>query len=168
MLNFLQLSALVCSGSLSRKYAKRWEAIALYVELSNGVPSGQNELDYFTMEMIGAVQDEAGQKAKRAKILFSGTPAHCKDLAAIANNLYPHIIETTKNKYQPLLSNPDRKCPLEPLVLTPPLTQCCGVKITIRNRPSFPTVYTSNGTFVAATYHGQCLNCKTTLLPFPL
>ena len=32
--------------------------------------------------------------------------------------------------------------------------------ITIRNRPSFPIVYTSHGTNVAASFNGNCKTCK--------
>ena len=37
---------------------------------------------------------------------------------------------------------------------------CCGSSITIRNRPSFPIVYTSHGTSVAAAFNGNCKKCK--------
>ena len=33
-------------------------------------------------------------------------------------------------------------------------------KISSRNRPSFPIVYTTQGTFVAASFSGQCLTCR--------
>ena len=65
----------------------------------------------------------------------------------------------------PLLSTPDRKSPLKPLILTPPVSTCCDSNIQIRNRPSFPIVYTRNGTFVAASYHGQCQKCKRLFYP---
>ena len=32
-----------------------------------------------------------------------------------------------------------------------------------RNRPSFPLVYTTNGTKVAAAYNGMCTECKSTI-----
>ena len=37
---------------------------------------------------------------------------------------------------------------------------CCGSSITIHNRPSFPIVYTSHGTSVAAAFNGNCKKCK--------
>ena len=33
------------------------------------------------------------------------------------------------------------------------------------NRPSFPLVYTTKGTYVAALFHGECLQCKTKWYP---
>ena len=33
------------------------------------------------------------------------------------------------------------------------------------NRPSFPLVYTMNGTYVGALFHGQCDKCNTKYFP---
>ena len=35
--------------------------------------------------------------------------------------------------------------------------------VACRNRPSFPVVYTTNGTRVAAAYSGMCTECESTI-----
>ncbi len=41
-------------------------------------------------------------------------------------------------------------------ILLPHTKQCCGEAIIIRNRPSFPIVYTTDGTFIGALFTGEC------------
>ncbi len=57
--------------------------------------------------------------------------------------------------------------PVKPLVLTPGRLsrECCGRRVVVGNRPSFPLVYTTQGTRVAAVYHGSCHNCGTSYYP---
>ena len=38
----------------------------------------------------------------------------------------------------------------------PPILECCGHPVTVRNRPSFPLVYTTRGTFVGAAFSAEC------------
>ena len=42
-----------------------------------------------------------------------------------------------------------------PVILLPPVSQCCGHNLVIRNRPSQARVYTSHGTEIAA----KCKSC---------
>ena len=44
---------------------------------------------------------------------------------------------------------------LKHIILLPTAKICCGVNIIIRNRPSFPLVYTTNGTVIAALFSGE-------------
>jgi hypothetical protein len=48
---------------------------------------------------------------------------------------------------------------LKQLILIPPIKMCCGAATLIRNRPSFPLVYTTRGTFVAAAFIAECRHC---------
>ena len=66
-------------------------------------------------------------------------------------NIFPLI--PLKQLYKPLISSA-----LKPLVISPKISVCCDTRIQIRNRPSFPLVYTSTGTYIAASYH-PLLNC---------
>ena len=46
-----------------------------------------------------------------------------------------------------------------PIIFLPPVNQCCGSKLCIRNRPSHPEdVYTMSCTKVAASFVGECRN----------
>ena len=54
------------------------------------------------------------------------------------------------------------------LILTPPVSNCCDCRLTPRYRPSLPLVYTSTGTYTAASYHSYCQTCSTTYYPYKL
>ena len=43
-----------------------------------------------------------------------------------------------------------------PVILLPPVSQCCGNHLLIRNRPSHARVYTTHGTDIAAVFTGEC------------
>ena len=48
---------------------------------------------------------------------------------------------------------------LKPLILMPLVMECCSTRTRVDPRPSFPLVYTLDGTLVAAMFHGQCKRC---------
>ena len=52
------------------------------------------------------------------------------------------------------------KTGLKHLILLPPVKECCELPTSIRNRPSFPLVYTMQGTLVAAMYSAECKHCS--------
>ena len=162
LVTYLQVSALLFAVEhFPENTPKRWEAIALYLEYHHEQNSDQI-FDTFTISHSEACN--TGSKRKCSKEIFNGTALQCKELAHILQ-FYPTLYLSLKEQYMPLLSTPDRKSPLKPLILTPPITTCCDSNILIRNRPSFPIVYTRNGTFVAASYHGHCQKCKRLFYP---
>lgn len=57
------------------------------------------------------------------------------------------------------------KSAFKPIILLPTKLQCCEKKIKMDSRPSFPVVYTMQGTYVGALFHGQCENCKIRYFP---
>ena len=158
--NYLQLCALLFAlDHFPANNPRRWEAIASYIEMLTQKDEDVTGLELFDMYLTQTTA------TKRSKRVFTGSPQECRDLTNIIHTSYPHIISTVKQLYQPLLSNPDRKSPLKPLVLTPPLSACCGSTFTLRNRPAFPIVYTNSGTYIAASYHGNCTACKKVYYP---
>ena len=162
LVTYLQVSALLFAVEhFPENTPKRWEAIALYLEYHHEQNSDQI-FDTFTISHPEACN--TGSKRKCSKEIFNGTALQCKELAHILQ-FYPTLYSSLKEQYMPLLSTPDRKSPLKPLILTPPITTCCDSNILIRNRPSIPIVYTRNGTFVAASYHGHCQKCKRLFYP---
>ena len=60
---------------------------------------------------------------------------------------------------EPFVKSPGKKT-LKTIVLLPSKFTCCGSDITIRNWLSFPIMYTSQGTNVAASFNGNCKTCR--------
>ena len=42
----------------------------------------------------------------------------------------------------------------------PPINECCLSPLKIDPRPCCPLIYTTNGTFVGAMFHGRCRKCS--------
>ena len=55
-----------------------------------------------------------------------------------------------------MLSTSPERIALKHIILAPRIGECCGEPIVMRNRPSFPLVYTTKGAFFAALYNGEC------------
>ncbi len=45
-----------------------------------------------------------------------------------------------------------------PVILLPPVSQCCGYNLLIHNRPSHARVYTTHGTDIARVFTRECRN----------
>lgn len=108
LVNYLQISALLFAlDHFPENTPKRWQAIALYVELASSVRDDHRS-ELITECFTPSEENERNAcRTKRIKCQFQGTPAECKDLASILNKWYPHILEHTKQLYSPFLSNPD-------------------------------------------------------------
>lgn len=120
VVNYLQLSALLFAlDHYPDNAPKRWEAIAAYIELMKPDSDCEQDLETFTLTY--------SNPPKRIKKAFTGTADECKQLTAIIMSCYPYLIDNVKQRYHPLLSNPDRKSPLKPVILTPPISR--GVAI---------------------------------------
>lgn len=86
----------------------------------------------------------------------------CKLVYRLIRNKYPSLLH--QNIAEALFKR-SSKTAFKPVILIPSHTVCCGSKIKMDNRPSFPLVYTTKGTYVAALFHGECLQCKTKWYP---
>lgn len=84
---------------------------------------------------------------------------NCKLVYRLISNKYPSLLHV--NIAEKLFKR-SGKTSFKPVVLIPCKTEYCGSKIKVDNRPSFPLVYTTKGTYVAPLVHGQCAKCKTT------
>ncbi len=160
LVNYLQLSAFLFGlEHFPNNTPKRWEAISIYLGLLQPSVSEESEqriMECFTIECSHSLGNSKGKKKKRQ---FSGTPNDCKDLEHIITCNHSHVLECIKQQYRPLYSTPDRTSPLKPLVLTPPVQSCCSLAVRLTYRSSFPIVYTTRGTYIAASYHGNCTKC---------
>ena len=86
----------------------------------------------------------------------------CSTLHSLIAKSYPSLLETD---FTACLFELKGKSALKPLVFLPYTTSCCGKTIKMDNRPSFPLVYTMEGTLVGAAFHGQCSICSTKYYP---
>ena len=68
---------------------------------------------------------------------------------------------TPKPHYKDAVFKDATRSAIKPLVLIPEIYECCGKRVRIDPRASFPLVYTTRGTLVAAMFHSFCLMCRT-------
>ena len=91
---------------------------------------------------------------------FVANPKCCKDLFAMLlegesgytrKELISHAAE--------VLYHEEGLPSLKPIVLLPPIHDCCSSPLKFDPRPSCPLIYTTNGTSVGAVFHGKCRKC---------
>ena len=87
---------------------------------------------------------------------FNRTAEDCKQVTQILHEKYPGTLDFSEKKIEAILSTYPERNALKHIILIPPVKECCGLPIIIRSRPSFPLVYTTQGTFVAALFNGEC------------
>lgn len=80
----------------------------------------------------------------------------CKSVMSIISSQYSEILNISQCSFDETLFTYCEKIPIKPIILLPPIRSCCGELITIRNRPSYPIVYTMHGTSIAAMFSGEC------------
>ncbi len=169
LVNYLQLSALLHAlEHFPENTPKRWDAIATYIALMqpsacSSDNTGMDKVIECCIEEV-AIDSKSNTSHKRSKRVFSATTTDCKELTNILQSSYLHIFRAMRDQYQPLYSTPDRSSPLKPIVLTPPIDTCSS-HIKLSYRASSPIVYTINGTFIAASYHGTCTKCNKVYFP---
>ena len=79
---------------------------------------------------------------------FCSSPKQCEDVYETLKNVGLQSKEITQS-IETAISNSTTKA-LKPIILVPIVHQCCGNRIRIDPRPSFPLLYTRHGTFLAA------------------
>lgn len=99
---------------------------------------------------------------KNPKHLPLTEKTNCRTVFKVVHTKYPLLLK--RDLYSRLFKK-SGKSAFKPVILLPTKTQCCGKKIKIDSRPSFPLVYTMQGTYVGALFHGQCENCKMRYFP---
>ena len=168
VMTYLQLAALLFAmNHFPETLPKRWDTVSLYVGLccKNNELQQLDELDmaHVSVEIVS----DGEPTRKRMRKSFTGSPQECRQVARIIlfNPDYANLCLSTEVYYRPLLCAPDISSSPKPLVLIPPISTCCNAKIILRNRPSFPIVYTTSGTYIAASYSGQCKTCNTAYQP---
>ena len=86
----------------------------------------------------------------------------CRMMNTFLSKNYPVLFS---NQYDTSRLNVSGRTANKTIILLPPVLNCCGKRIKMDNRPSFPFVYTLNGTYVGAQFHGQFCCCKTIFYP---
>lgn len=90
---------------------------------------------------------------------FSGSSKECKDVYEVLQNVEGLHIDDIMKCLETAICQASNIA-LKPIILVPSVEKCCGYHIKIDPRPSFPLVYTQEGTLVAALFHGICRVCK--------
>lgn len=88
--------------------------------------------------------------------LFDRSASDCKEVVRMLCLKYKGMFEFSESTISKMLLTYVEKSALKYIILLPHAKECCGEPIIIRNRPTFPLVYTSKGTFVAAMFSGEC------------
>ena len=87
-------------------------------------------------------------------------PTHLREVHKSICQSWPAFSHCNDTTLQAKMGMYPDKTGLKHLVLLPPVKECCDSPTTIRNRPSFPLVYTMQGTLVAAMYTAECKHCS--------
>ncbi len=146
-IKYCELQALLFAAKhIPERIPMRWEAVSRFVSDTRG---GESDETPFNIE-LPALQTNHG--------VFCSTPEACKKtFESISACL--QLQSLSKDSLERRMCCYPEKNVLKPLVLFPPVKECCGSQTHIRNRPCFPLVYTSNGTYVAAMYNSKCRHC---------
>ena len=127
---------------------KRWELVS---KLVNDYMIDDDQTS--PAVAIGVHMDMDGKQSVRS---FNRTADDCKQATQILSQQYPGTLGFSEEKLKDVLSTYPEKIALKHIILTPQIGECCGEPIVIRSRPSFPLVYTTQGTFIAALFNGEC------------
>ena len=160
-MNYLELADLIYAmDHFPPNTPRRWDTISEYMTVRRQLTANAVEriprLDLDTDTTTGT------HCAKRRRIQFAPSPKLCKDVGMYNTTEGGSLINSLISQRSPLYLNPSKNSTLKPLVLTPLRKECCGSSLIVRNRPCFPVVYTTNGTFLAANFHGKCQHCSMT------
>lgn len=107
------------------------------------------------LHTIGGIQTSCGDKPT----CFKSDSGMCKEVAKLLLSNYPNMFEFSFSSLVAMLEQYVQKNVLKHLILMPKQKICCDDPIIVRNRPSFPLVYTTSGTLVAALFSGECRKC---------
>ena len=147
ILSFSQLKSLLFAlEHFPEKTPLRWSLIAKYV-------SESKVEDKTKIRIGGSLKSKSGEEEE-----FNPTPEECKTVSQWLTKNHPQLLESF-DESEPFFKWSEKDA-FKPIVLLPSKLKCCGSSITIRNRPSFPVVYTSHGTNVAASFNGNCKTCR--------
>lgn len=96
----------------------------------------------------------------KGKNRYSQSADDFKRVYEIIGSSFPCMLEAAEDKLLHQLGTYSDTSALKQLILMPSVKECCGAPTVIRNRPSFPLVYTTKGTFVAAAFSAECRHCS--------
>lgn len=109
--------------------------------------------DKIKIHIRGSLKPKSGEAEK-----FNPTPDECKTVSQWLMKNHPELLECYDER-EPFFKWTEKDA-FKRIVLLPQKLTCCGSSINTRKRPSFPIVYTSHGTKVAASFNGNCKTCK--------
>lgn len=143
-ITYNELSVLrAATTSIPERTPKRWDLISTLVSDSTNVEN---------ISPIVIVKENDSATVK----LFDQTASGCKQVVHILCSKYNGIFHSSESAIKDSLLSYVSKTALKSIILLPPVKVCCVELIIIRNRPSYPLVYTTDGTYVAALFNGEC------------
>ena len=150
----LQLAALLFAMNHFSEAPKRWDTVSLYVGLCC-----KNELQQLNMAHVSVEIVSNGESIrKRMQKSLTGAPQECRQAASYSTD-YANLCCSTEVFYRPLLCAPDIFTETISAYSHIYLLQCQTYL------PSFPIVHTISGTYIVASYSGQCKACNTAHQP---
>lgn len=128
---------------------KRWELVAQLVSTA-------------TAKLTSSGPD---MHLQGGAVCFTPVNHHCRTLSLLLHEHYPALLQYN-NVFvtDPLFEHPKRDA-FKPLVLIPPIQSCCGLPVVVRNRPSFPLVYTGDACCCLFFFTMQVRNLWKKVLP---
>ena len=145
-ISYKELEVLCASTRhVPERTTKRWDLISKIV--SSAASSSENNSPKLLLN------EKHGVKSKS----FDKTPSGCKEVVSLLHSKYSETLDSSEDAIQHTILSSTNKSALKPIVLLPPVKRCCDEPILIRNRPSFPLVYTTKGTYIAALFSGECV-----------
>ena len=147
-----QLGALCfASKHIPDSTPKRWDLISTLVSDS----SSSNEES--PSPKITLHEHDETQHSKIVQ--FDKSSISCKEVVHLLITKYSDMFNFSEDNLTCILDSYVDKNALKHIILLPQEKSCCGNSIIIRNRPSFPLVYTTKGTYIAALFSGECRKC---------
>lgn len=148
-ISFKELGVLCAATKhIPERTPKRWDLISTLV--SGASPLEESCDENKSPNVVLKVSDGARVN------FFDKSPASCKDVVSVMCTKYNEMFDCSETVVRDILLSYVGKTALKSIILLPQAKKCCGEPILIRNRPSFPLVYTMQGTFVAALFNGEC------------
>ena len=100
-------------------------------------------------------------------LLVSDVPRSLRELKLTASGMmhkvlvekYPAVVEFAKSEKSTFFNSAEKDA-FKSVVIVPPIIFCCQDKIQVRNSVAMAHVYTTQGTTIAAVFHGVCSICS--------
>ena len=95
---------------------------------------------------------------ERCSEILKATEADCRMIHKVLVEKYPAVVELAKSEKSAFFNSAEKDA-FKPAVIVPPIIFCFKEKIQVRNSVVMAHVYMTQGTTIAAGFHGVCSIC---------